>query len=389
CIGCGACVAACPEGDVLGMVGGQAVIVNGSRCIGIAACEPACPVGAVRVGLGDVHGREDLPVLDEHRQSSVPGLFVVGELGGLSLVRNAIEQGRETVEHVARRLAESGPPEGRHDLVIVGAGPSGLAAALAATEARLDYVVLEQAESLGGTISHYPRRKLVQTQPARIPLWGELAAGEHTKEELLELFTDLHRRYRLRIDFDRRVTGVVREKEGFRVDTGGGSYAARYVMLALGRRGTPRRLGVPGEELSKVAYQVRDAEQYRHRRILCVGGGDSAVEAALGLGSQPGNEVTLSYRRDRFGRIKRKNEERLELAVAEGRVRLLVPSNVREIRPDTVALDHAGNPTILPNDDVFILVGGLPPFAMLREMGIRFGDEMAAADDEARSERSI
>ena len=406
CIGCGTCVAACPEGDVLGMVGGQAVVINGARCIGIAACEPACPVGAIKVGLGPVKGRADLPVLDEGRQTTVPGLYVAGELGGLSLVRNAVDQGRAVVEAIAGRIEREGRTrEGIHDLVVVGAGPAGLSAALAAVELGLDYVVLEQEESFGGTIFHYPRRKLVHTQPVMLPLHGLLDKEEHSKEELLELFEGLMRRHRLRIDFGRKVSGLRRENGDFVVEaTGSGSrqtstsaepgsgrggggngidpavvYRSRFAILALGRRGSPRKLDVPGEDLPKVMYQVRDAELYRDQRILCVGGGDSAVEAAMGLGSQPGNQVWLSYRRERFGRIKKRNQERLEESLRQGRVRTLLPSTLLAIENDRVRLDHRGEILTLENDYVFIFAGGDAPFSMMKAMGVRFGDEIVDA----------
>jgi thioredoxin reductase/NAD-dependent dihydropyrimidine dehydrogenase PreA subunit len=372
CIGCGSCVSVCPEGDVLGMVGGQAVVVNGARCIGIAACEDACPVGAIEVGLGQVKGRADLPVLDEHRQSTVPGLYIAGELGGLSLVRNAIRQGREIVHHIADQASTGGDARAL-DLLVVGAGPAGLSAALAATERGLDYTVVEQEESFGGTVMHYPRRKLVHTQPIELPLGGNLAPGEHLKEDMLALFEDLYRRFGLNIDFSRKVTSIRKQDGLFEVDSVGGSYRARNVLLALGRRGTPRRLGVPGEELGKVMYQVRDAAEYQNQRILCVGGGDSAVEAAMGLGRQPGNEVWISYRRERFGRIKRRNDERLGAEVEAGRVRLLLPSTVREIHETSVVLESAGATRSLTNDYVFVFAGGEPPYPLLREAGVLFG----------------
>jgi thioredoxin reductase/ferredoxin len=403
CIGCGACVAVCPEGDVLGMVGGQAVIVNGARCVGIAACEPACPVGAITVGLGSVRGRADLPVLDDERQTTVAGLYIAGELGGLSLVRNAVDQGRAVAHSVARRLEGDGRGRGHqlHDLLIVGAGPAGLSAALASVELGLDYVVLEQEGSFGGTIFHYPRRKLVHTQPVDLPLHGRLERAEHSKEELLELFEGLMRRHGLRIDFGRKLTSLRRENEGFVLEaarvgaaadamaldgdaaaaTDEGAHAsevyrARFVVLAIGRRGSPRRLDVPGEDLPKVMYQVRDAELYRDQRILCVGGGDSAVEAAMGLGEQPGNEVWISYRRERFGRIKRRNQERLDEAIEAGQVRPLLPSNLVAIESDCVRLDQGGREVTLANDYVFVLAGGEAPYAMVKAMGVRFGDDI-------------
>ena len=378
CTGCGGCVKACPEGDVLGMIGGLATVVNGARCIGIGQCLKACPIGAIELSLGALKGRADVPVMDDDGETNVPGVFIAGELGGLALIRNAVEQGRERVRAIARRR-NGGASGGRDtlDLAIVGAGPSGLSAALAATEEDLSYVVLEQAADFGGTIFQYPRRKLTHTQPVELPLYGTLKRDEYSKEELLEVFQDLVDRHGLELRFGERVMAVGRsDDEVFQIRTTAAEHRARNLLLAMGRRGTPRKLGVPGENLPKVMYQVRDAEQYRHQRVLCVGGGDSAIEAAMGLARQPGNEVVLSYRKERFFRIKKKNEERLEKLVQRGRIRPIMQSQVVEVAERTVRLSTPDGELELGNDFVFVLIGGVPPFGLLREIGVRFGDEV-------------
>ncbi len=381
CIGCSACIDACPEGDVLGIVGGLAKVINGVRCIGIASCATACPVGAIEVGLGDVRGRADIPVLNEDRETNVPGIFIAGELGGLSLVRNAVDQGRDTAYGIAEGYACGGDVSvpGYVDVAIVGAGPAGLSAALASVEKGLSYVVIEQQADFGGTIYQYPRRKLVHTQPVDLPLHGRLDKPEHSKEELLELFEGLVRRYDLAMRFGERVLETESTEHGYRLRTTAGEHFARHVILATGRRGTPRKLGVPGEDLSKVMYQVRDAELYRKQRILCVGGGDSAVEAAMGLANQPGNEVTISYRKDRFYRIKRKNQERIEEHIRRGLVKALFSSTVVSIEGQVVRLRCGEEEVVLDNDWVFIMIGGVPPFPLLRKIGIRFGDDLVVA----------
>ncbi|HRC85616.1 MAG TPA: NAD(P)-binding domain-containing protein [Thermoanaerobaculia bacterium] len=375
CIGCGACVRACPEKDVLGVVSGLAMVINGARCMGIGQCARACPVGAIELALGDLKSRADVPALDHQNQTNVPGLYVAGELGGLALIRNAVQQGRDTVRWVARDLAiHPGPKDPELlELAIVGAGPAGLSAALSAVECGLSYAVFEQQADLGGTIYNFPRRKLTHTQPVELPLYGLLRKDEYTKEELLELFGELVSRHRLAIRFGERVQQLLRDEDRFLLRTAKGLYLARRVLLAMGRRGTPRRLGVPGENLSKVMYQVRDADQYRHKKILCVGGGDSAVEAALGLARQPGNEVSLSYRQDGFYRIKRKNLDLLETSIERGRIRPILRSEVREIEAEKVRLATSSGELALANDYVFVLIGGEPPFPFLREAGVAFG----------------
>jgi thioredoxin reductase len=377
CIGCGSCVDACPEGDVLGVVGGVATVVNGLRCVGHARCEIVCPVGALKVGLGDVKSRADVPLMDEWQETSVPGMFVAGELTGMALVKNAVSHGRRVVDRIAQRAAgKAAPGTGDiYDIAVAGAGPAGLTAAALARERGLRSVLLEQEPNLGGTILHYPRRKLVLVQALEIPFLGSLREGEYVKEDLLERFQDLTRRARLDVRFAAKVTGVSRSNAHFAVRTGDLEFEARFVILALGRRGTPRRLGVPGEELPKVTYQLMDAASYEGQRILVVGGGDSAIEAAIGLARQRGNRVTISYRREKLVRIKKKNEERIAELLARGRVEGAFATEVESITPSSVMLKTPGGTREIPNDYVFVFAGGEPPFDLLRRMGIRFGGD--------------
>jgi len=377
CIGCGACVRACPEGDVLGVVGGTAVVINGVRCVGHGLCAEACPVGAIEIGLGDLRGRSDVPILSPEGETTLPGVFVAGELSGLALIRNAVEQGTGVARTVAARAAARPlpPAEGRHDLVVIGAGPAGIAAALAAREHGLDVLVVDQSQTLGGTLLHFPRRKMVLTRPVALPGGGALEREEYSKEELLELLQRQIGGHRLPIRFDEKLISIRRTGSELEVLTSKATHLSRFAVLALGRRGIPRRLGVPGEESSKVMYQLRDAESYRGQRILVVGGGDSAIEAAVGLAAQRGNQVTLSYRKNGFFRIKKKNQVAIDKALAARRLDVRFESQVQEIADRHVVLDVGGRSEMLDNDYVFVFVGGQPPFDELRRMGIRFGGD--------------
>lgn len=377
CLGCGTCVRACPEEGVLDLLHGQAIVVHGARCVGHGLCAEECPTGAIAVSLGDIAERRDIPVLDEGFESpQVPNLFLAGEVTGFALIRTAIAHGTAIASEVARRLDAEGRPAEAWDLVIVGAGPAGIACSLEAKKRGLRFLTLEQ-ERLGGTVAHYPRRKLVMTQPVELPLHGRIDRTSIEKEELIALWERIASEHDLPIRTGVRFEGLERHAGGeLVVHTDRGDVLARHVCLALGRRGTPRKLGVPGEDASKVVYALLDARSYTGRRILVVGGGDSAVEAALALADQDGNEVTLSYRRPAFFRLKARNESRLAEAQAAGRLRLWLESEVVRILPDGAELRSAGDPTgaplVLPNDDVFVLAGGVPPFELLAAAGVSF-----------------
>jgi putative YpdA family bacillithiol system oxidoreductase len=388
CIGCGTCVDACPEGDVLAVIAGKAAIINGHKCIGHGLCADACPVGAIEIVMASPSINADMPRLTPAYESTVPNLFIVGELGGLALIKNAVNQGRDCVDTIARRLPSlkrGRPTMGVRDVAIVGAGPGGISASLRAIEKGLSYVTLEQDE-LGGTVAKYPRQKLVMTSPVEFPLHGRFRKLQLSKEELLAFWQKMVRTSKLKVNTNEKVEGVERGEDGiFVVRTIKGEYRAHTVILALGRRGTPRKLGIAGEELPKVMYSLIEADAYMGRKILVVGGGDSAVEAAMGLAHQKGNSVTLSYRKGEFSRLKERNAQRIRECVKKGMVKVLFNSTPVEILERSVRLEVDGRPQELANDYVWIFAGGTPPNEFLQKIGVAMGSRDLTAEASAEA----
>jgi thioredoxin reductase/Pyruvate/2-oxoacid:ferredoxin oxidoreductase delta subunit len=378
CIGCATCTTVCPEGDVLAMIAGKAVIVNGYKCIGHGLCAEACPVGAITMVMASPSMSADMPYLSPEFETSVPNLFIIGELGGLALIKNAVNQGRECLDTIASRLAALGPKRSVpdvYDVLIVGAGPAGITASLRAIEHKLKYITIERDE-VGGTVAKYPRQKLVMTSPVEFPLYGKFKKLQLSKENLLAFWDMILNRADFNVSTGEKVEDIKKGEDGvFNVITANNQYRSHAVVLALGRAGEPRKLGVKGEELPKVMYRLLEADHYVNKKILVVGGGDSAVEAAMGLAHQIGNQVTLSYRSEHFSRIKERNSVRLEECVRTGKLKVLMNSSPVEFKEEIVILDVKGERQELPNDFVWIFAGGIPPNDFLKKIGVRFGNK--------------
>ncbi len=376
CLGCGTCASACPEGNVIGIIGGKAELVEPTHCIGHGACKTACPTNAISLVFGSAERGIDLPRVGPDFQTNVPGVFIAGELGGMGLIRNAVEQGRQAVDSISK-ISGLGQKD-RIDLIIIGAGPAGFSGALAAKQAGLSYLVIEQ-DDLGGTVFKYPRGKVVMTAPAKLPIIGQVNFREVSKEKLLEFWRDIETKQQLNVSYRDRVEKIQSLDGGFEVTSQSGPKKCRAILLAIGRRGTPRKLGAAGEDHKKVVYQLIDPEQYTGQHVLVVGGGDSALEAATSIADQPGTTVTLSYRSDAFGRAKSKNRDKVQAQSQSGRLKVLLKSQVKSISDSSVEISYEGNTEILRNEAVIVCAGGILPTEFLKSIGINMETKYGTA----------
>ncbi len=369
CIQTGACISACPEHDILGIIDGKATIINASQCIGHGACFHACPTGAISLRIGTETRGVDLPHVNQNFETNVPGIFIAGELGGMGLIKNAVIQGKQATENILKTIKKN--HKAKYDLIIIGAGPAGISASLTAKKHGIKSLLLEQ-DTLGGTVFTFPRKKIIMTSPMDLPLYGKIKLYETTKSELLDLWQTVLKKNSIVVQENSKVDSIVSEDEIFKVTTlQGVQHTSACVLLAIGRRGTPRKLNVPGEMSEKVAYRLLDPEIISAKDIIVVGGGDSAIESALLLADQ--NHVTLSYRNEVFNRIKPLNSVALNKAVTEGKLDLRLSSNLLSINDNNVviATGKDGEQLTLKNDLVYIFAGGELPTQFLEKTGIR------------------
>jgi thioredoxin reductase (NADPH) len=376
CIGTGACITACPEKDILGLVDRKATTINASRCIGHGACFHACPTEAITLVIGTEKRGVDLPHVNMMFETNVPGLYIAGELGGMGLIKNAVEQGRQAVENIYKFHKKE--HKSQYDLVIVGAGPAGISAGLTARKHKLNFIILEQ-DTLGGAVYHFPRSKIVMTSAMDLPLYGKVKLFETSKTELLGIWQKVLTQHDIPIMENSKVEAITLMDGQFLVETlAGDQFTAKNVLLAIGRRGTPRKLNIPGENLEKVAYRLLEPEDISGKDIVIVGGGDSAIEAALSLAPQ--NKVVLAYRSDAFQRIKQKNSEKIFDAMSKNLLDVRFNTNLIEITTEQATLENSQDGRIekIRNDMVYIFAGGELPTEFLRKIGIditrKFGE---------------
>lgn len=380
CIQSGACIQACPEKDILGIRNGKATTINGSRCIGHGACFHACPTQAITLVIGTEKRGVDLPHVSQEFETNVPGIFIAGELGGMGLIKNAVEQGKQAVENIAKSLKSNKTnPTVDYDLIVVGAGPAGISATLTAKKLGLTCLTLEQ-DTLGGTVFTFPRSKIVMTSAMDLPLHGKVKLFETNKNELLDLWKTVLGNNNITINENSKIESIEKSDGVFKVGTQNSEYfSSKAVLLAIGRRGTPRKLNVPGEDLQKVAYRLLEPEDIHDKHIVVVGGGDSAVESALLLGDQ--NKVILSYRGENFQRIKQKNSEKILMAAQNGIVDIRFNTNLTSITIDNVVIrtGKEGDTVTEKNDLVYIFAGGELPTQFLEKVGIQITKKFGEA----------
>lgn len=377
CIGSGACIKACPEKDVLGLLNGKATTINASRCVGHGACFHACPVQAITLCIGTEKRGVELPHVSQEFETNIPGIFIAGELGGMGLIKNAVEQGKQAIEFFSRKMNRS--PNANYDVVIVGAGPAGISASLTAAKLNLKFLTLEQ-DTIGGTVMSFPRAKIVMTSTMDLPLWGKVKLFQTNKTELIELWKNVLEKNKIKVNEEEKVEKIERANKHFIITTNKNIYSANGVLLAIGRRGSPRKLGVPGENKEKVYYRLLEPELIHNKNILVVGGGDSAVEAAMLLADES-NVVTISYRGESFARVKPLNYERINQYIRKKKVNVIFNSAVKEIFDDSVELYIGAEQKILKlkNDLVYVFAGGILPTAFLESIGIKITKKFGEA----------
>lgn len=390
CIGSGACVKACPEHHVIGLVNNKAVLINATACIGHGACEASCPMESIDLVFGTSKRGVDLPRVRPSFETNVPGLYIAGELGGMGLIRNAVTQGRQAAQSAARSLRENALPDaGRPagtlvDLLIVGAGPAGISAALQGQQDGLLTRVLDQG-SPGGTILTYPRRKLVMTQPMCLPGEAPLKVRQIRKEDLLGIVNEVLERRKPEILCGRQVVEIHSSDGHFQVrarlaDGQVEEHLARRLLLAIGRRGVPRRMGVPGEDQSFLSYQLQEPEAYAGEACVVVGGGDSAIEGTLRLAEAGAASVDLVHRGEHFNRAKGLNQDALADAEAMGLVRVHRQASPLEVEREGLRIATPQGEMRLLADLILVQIGGELPVGLLKQAGIlidtHFGREV-------------
>jgi thioredoxin reductase (NADPH) len=383
CTGCDACVAVCPT-NVLDLLNNKSRVVRFQDCIQCEACMWACPTEAL---VMHPEGTQPPPLvmaeLDANFQTAVPGQYLIGEVAGKPLVKNAANMGRGVVEHMlSEGLRPTAAPAGNGaagagsapvDVLIVGSGPGGLSAALSCVQRGLSYLVVEKEQILASTVARYPKGKLVMAEPYDCENLSFLPVFDSSKEEIVPIWRDLAERMGLRVKLGETVEGVKPTGDGwFDVRTSVASYRAQRIVLATGLRGKPRTLGVPGESLPFVQSLLEDPDEWAGMPVTVVGGGDSALEAAMAL-ADSGAKVLLSYRGRSFSRAQGKNKQAISSYAAQRRIKVKFQTEVVEFADGSLTLRYPdGTHKRYRCQGAFVLIGADPPVTWLEKLGVHF-----------------
>jgi thioredoxin reductase len=406
CIGCQACVDACPH-SVLAMVNNIAVPVANTECMEDTSCQIACPVNpkaCLVVNTTKVIKPRPVPTRNERFMTNVAGCYIIGDVSGTPLIKNAANEGADVIKYIAQELQNSpAEPKAEFDVALVGIGPAGLSAALIAKQHNLKYVGIERAQVLA-TIVAYPKNKYLFFKPESMEARGGVRAdGAGTQREtLLETWIGTMMSHGVVINEHEECKAVKRATDGdyFVVETEKGekrepcSYRVRRVVLAVGNRGAPMRLGAPGEGMKiernghsedRVLYGLSNPADLKQKKIVVVGGGNASVEAVVDLVARRSgnqiefrapheiNDVTFVLRTAFTNDVKFGNKQQLYHCIDEGKVKIVFDCFIQEIRErevilaDTRTKEEKGK---IENDYVLALIGGAPPTKFLESIGI-------------------
>jgi thioredoxin reductase/NAD-dependent dihydropyrimidine dehydrogenase PreA subunit len=366
CVGCGTCVLSCQEKDTLYLINGKSALVNPFACKSHGDCERQCPTGALQLVEYGKRMKVHIPEVDDHFQSSVKGIYIVGVLSGAGLIKEAINQGRAAVNHIMRDVY----PDNLPNVVVVGAGPAGLSAFLSCRKFGLPSLCLEK-ENTANTIRNFPKKKILMAEPVDMPIYGPLWVGDTTREKLLEAWERILEKTGVDITIGSQLEHIRGSDGNFIVTASGQEYSCQKVILALGNRGVPRKLKVSGEDGDNVFYNLLDAKEFSGTSVTISGAGDSAVEAALSLMQQQ-CRINIVLRGDGFPRVKAKNREKIVQAIENKNITAFYNSRVAAIDSNTISIEDSlsGQSHNLPNDHVFVMIGGELPFQLLEKIGI-------------------